>query len=57
MTVFVSRTRRTAAPFRPCSSAFRRNLLNVEDSWIPLVKALYRGKQIVDTPPPRLTPQ
>ena len=49
MTMFVSNTRRTAAPFRPSGGDFGGNLVNFEDVCVLLVKPIYRSKQFVST--------
>ena len=48
--MFVSNTRRTAAPFQPRSGDFGGNLVNVEDVCAHPVKPIDSGKQIVNAP-------
>ena len=57
MTVLVSRTRRTAAPFRSCGSDFRRDFFNAESVRFLPVKPFKCGNQVVDAPLLHLTPQ
>ncbi len=57
MTVLVSRTRRTAAPFRSCGSDFRRDFFNAESVRFLPVKPFNRANQIVDPPLLHLAPQ
>jgi len=53
--MFVSNTRRTAAPFRSGSGDFGGNLVNIEDVRILPVKPIYGSKQIVSTSLSHLT--